>query len=855
MSSKNKKRPDRVTRTAANAPREEVERLIAKERLKDAVKQAKICFRDDPTPEHHQLLERVYFLRANQLLADAMPTSAKEVAYHLLDFGVTDAGLLEQVTRLLISVGLSREAKAFQGRIESPEVLERLALEEADLAVVHPGRASSATDEIRQGGQTIRAAIEAIQNGDDDEAKGLEVLRNIARGSPFADWKLFARGLAAHHRGDEAETKANWDRLNPARAAARIASALRKLAEPSRPPSPAGEKGISHIEALERRVFGVQVLEPLGQLASFLADGRWDKVVRQIGVVRQLLARIDPALPERLTRVFYSLLIRESRDLDFDDATALVRDFTRAAQPLSNDPRWNKLWALIREGNRGDLEEADAYWRSYLDDLETLPSLNQDERLLARALVLNHLGKEHVEEAEACGPSPKGKFPTEGHRHEYESERNRAIACFEASMKLAPGHSPTYHALIKTYKNWDRPDDAAAVARRLLKSFPNDFDGLVFLFDHHFRRQEPDLALQYAQRARTLKPLDQTTIDNEWAVHILRARELALKSHWDEGRAEFEAAAQLRPDLVTTLHVQARRAVFEFKAGQAERSATLIADALKSLPEAAAFWLALLIEAIRYKLPKAERDRFDTHWTAEHSQKVTSETAGALAKLMAPFLANKIEYKGSVGHINQVVAYLKRTTKIKYAHDDLVKVCEFLILLDKQKTLLGQLVKRGLKLFPNSPAFLLFSASLELSKGPSGGGNFRLAQYQLKMALERAEASSDPSHTVLLPEIRGKLSKIEDLVSSAMPFLFGGFGGNPFAGAARMGGFGKALEDMMGRMFDDEDDDEWDDDEWDDDEWDDAPVNLPVPLPLPRAAETGPKKSKPKSKSKPKKKG
>ena len=54
------------------------------------VRQAKICHRDQPTPEHHRLLSG-YLLRAEELRKNGMPAAAQEVAMHLLEFGVTDS--------------------------------------------------------------------------------------------------------------------------------------------------------------------------------------------------------------------------------------------------------------------------------------------------------------------------------------------------------------------------------------------------------------------------------------------------------------------------------------------------------------------------------------------------------------------------------------------------------------------------------------------------------------------------------------------------------------------------------------------------------------------------------------------
>src|SRR3954447_14870142 len=111
MASKNKKQRQSAT---AGGLCQEVERLMAKDRLKDAVKQAKLCYKEESTPEHHRLLERAYLLRAEQLWKNAMPTAAQEVARHLLDFGITDPTLVEDAARLLMAVGMAKDALKLQ---------------------------------------------------------------------------------------------------------------------------------------------------------------------------------------------------------------------------------------------------------------------------------------------------------------------------------------------------------------------------------------------------------------------------------------------------------------------------------------------------------------------------------------------------------------------------------------------------------------------------------------------------------------------------------------------------------------------------------------------------------------------
>ena len=138
MASKNTRSAQPATAVKSSALRLEVERLIQKERYKDAVKQAKLCFKEEGTPENHRLLERAYFLRARQLLQLGMPASAVEVAQHLLDFGVTANDWVDEFVRLLMSLGLSPKAFQIQERLGRPELKDELAELAADQAVIHP---------------------------------------------------------------------------------------------------------------------------------------------------------------------------------------------------------------------------------------------------------------------------------------------------------------------------------------------------------------------------------------------------------------------------------------------------------------------------------------------------------------------------------------------------------------------------------------------------------------------------------------------------------------------------------------------------------------------------------------------
>jgi tetratricopeptide (TPR) repeat protein len=819
---------------ASAALRVETERLIAKERYKDAVKQAKLTFKEEASPENHRLLEQAYFLRARQLLQQGMRTSAVEVAQHLLDFGVTSSGSVEELVRLLIALGFEKHALQIQERLGSPELKQQLGALAADRVVIHPESAGPALPELARDAGLVRQALEKLQAGDEEGA--MVVLRDLPRSSPLSEWKLFVRGLAAFYRQDQAEIRANWDRLDPKRTAAAIAQRLRRMSAES-----TGTDS-NALEPMEKLVFGEPILDRLQQVRTFAANHEWPKVLRLIGPLRHALNQIDPKLAERLTVVLIGSLIKSVQDMTWTETERVITQFTRVAQPMTIDPRWNRLWAIVWDGPQADdISGTIRHWVQYIQDLETIASLSPPERALAQAIVWGHvagLNNEDVEflmeELEGLPSSP---FKLPGHRKKGETTndpdlaaaKKEVIDCLERGIRLAPTYLPNYKLLVEFHAEWKDARGMEAAAKRLLAAFPDNTDALELLGRHHFQKNDLAAALPYIQRARRTKPLDASLRSLEWMIRVGLARLFAISKKWDEGRAEFAAADELLPEYLHQYGYLARKAIFEHKAGQAGPSDRYLEEARAQLVEPAPLWLALVIESIRYHMPKSSLDAYTKLWEADQKKKVRSETAGVLAGQMEGFLAAGIEYPNRDTHIDQVVAYLKRTMRLKYRREDIEQVVEFLTRLPDQFDLLEKLVKAGLKQHPDSASLNMRAADVEMTKGQGFAGT-RSAQRYLETALKLAEASTDPKVTELLPVIRKHLGVISELTERMGPFGFPFGGGMPFG------------PDFLDAL-DFEDDDEYDD-EFDGD--DDGPVfgRFPSPRPAPKGASSKGKKKK-----------
>jgi hypothetical protein len=781
-------------------PAQEVSRLLEKGHYKDAIKQAKLCFRAEGTTENRRLLERAYSLRARQLLGRAMATSAREVAGHLLEFGVTDPALVADTAALLVSLGMNRESLRLQERLDSPEVKERLRRQAADQAVLRPEHSVEQPPELRHDAGQVRAALEALAAGD---ATGMvERLRAIPRSSLLADWKLFARGLAAFYRGTSHEARANWDRLDPDRASARIARVLLGRAD--------GAKEAKVPTAIEKQVFGEPVIAALEQLRDLMVHERWAEAVRAIGSLKFSLRGIDPALPARLTRILYGSILRAAMALPYAKAKQLVDDFTRLSEPLPIDPRWNRFWALIWEGPQGDAENADQYWRAYIEDLQQLPSLTPEERKLAKAMVLNKLALDFLEGAEDWGPDEdEYDFDDEddaGVELDAEEMVGEAIELLEESAAVCPTHLPTYLLLMKAHLDRGEETEAVAVANRLLERFPDHAETLGFLAKHYLNH-DPARGLDFVRRARKIKPLDKHLRGLEWYAHVASARACALERRWELGRAEFAAAEEMTPASEAGYSYLAKKATFELKAGQDATAEALVAEAQSQLQEPTPLWLVLEIEARRYGLPRTKIKLYADRFKARLKAKGTPADAGELADLVLAYFDSGITYTGRDKHVQDVRAYLKKNRGLKFSHDELRSVCEFFTRFPyKRDSTLEDLARRGRQAHPASPYFLYLLPSIQIKRSQWA---FFMSHHRkdLEKALELAQASSDERDAMLVPRIKETLAAISGPHGMPLPFLQFGPSGRERGETESQ----PSLFDLFDAFDDDDEGDEYDD--------------------------------------------
>jgi tetratricopeptide (TPR) repeat protein len=718
MATKQKQRP----KQGAGGLLQQARRALEKGDFKQALKDAKVAYRQQPSPEVRPLLERAYLGRARQLHRAGLPSEAQAVVEGLLDLGSTDAEVQEALPELLVALGLFNRLAKINGGTAVLEEGNPLYSRAADHAVLLPEKAPASLPAVRRGAEAIRQALAAIEA--DDEAAAMTAMKDIPRTSPFADWKYFVRGLAAYYRQEPVEMAANWDRLEAGRFAARIAASLKVLADPSVVPLD-DFRSSDTLARLGSKVLGGPIMAQLLKLQAHIAARRYHDAVKVLRGANPLLKQLDPALPQRLTRLLYASIAHDGDPKSLRELAAV--------DALPVDPHWNCGLAMAWENYCGDadpyddeyqedIDHIDRHWRAYEQDLIGIECLSPAERQLARGMVWNRLGHNWARELNtACSC---------GSRHgPDENSQRRTIESFEQALSLAPELLDAYQGLADAYSDGGDREEAVATQRRLLERFPEHLPTLLALISYHLRRDQPLAAREFSLRAQRLKPLDPKIKKLVWLVHAAAARRHALAHRWDEGRAEFAAAEKIDGSAIDAAHLLCGRAALEFKAGDAELAHRFLDQALGGLDQAAVL-LLMAIAGRRYALPHATAEEFTQRWSSSLKKSRQAPSLGFMSQILCDHLEREIDYPGRTEHVTALVALLRRSRRIRNWHPGSLRhVIQFLVTASEKEgkpiggddhlEMMRDLANKGRRKFPEFAIFPLMCGGLELRKNPA----------------------------------------------------------------------------------------------------------------------------------------
>ncbi len=728
-------------------------REFEKRDYKQALKDAKVCHRQDPAEPHRRLLEQALCARALELVKLGLTPQARDVADDLLELGITDSGVQEQSAALFFSLGMqSAKTPALSAEAEA-ELLQKL----ADRAVAKPQSGASLPAEVRQGANTIRQALEAIEQN--READALSLLKGISRNSPFADWKLFARGLAAYYREDNLEMGANWERLDSQRPAATIAETLRAMAESDRSLVP--EDVRIRVGRLERKCMQTSAFSNLGDLQRLMLDEDDEGVLRHIKTNAVGMRKLDADLKARIVPILIQWGIQYLTESGF-------REMTRYLEALPLDPHWHRTWALFWEDPENDDPQlAEESWRNYLEDLPRIQSFSPAEQSLADSLVCLRVAGLLMEEIGWYENSPV-EVPEmlEGLAEEY----------FTRCIQQTPTLKEAYREFSLAQKSWGQPDRAIQTLEQFLEHVPDAFEEIIEVGVHHLNRGDPFRGRDLVYKAMRLKPLDQNAKNLAFAANLRVARELAQFNKWEEARNMLAEAESLDETGKQRMELLCRKAALEIKAGQIELGRELAEEAQNAVEDPTPALLILVMEASRYQLPDEWREEWSRAWDAALKRKVNTATAGRMCEQMFANIVGGVEYPSREHQVQGLLKYVERSTRYKYQAEELMFVCEFLHEMGETK-FLAKMIRKGRKNLADFPFFHLLAGKLELDKGPVQCNRGK-ASKAFEQALKTAERSDHPDAKKWAEIARDSITLLREYKMPAFPF----FGGRPSGG-------------------------------------------------------------------------
>ena len=756
--------------------KERVERAMREGRFQQALELAKQLHKSEPTQVQLELVKQAYLGRARQLRTQGHSRDAAVVLRAALAVDRTTPAWLDQIAVELTQCGELKEALDLLG--QAPDAVAPILGHAVDAALQKEAVGRAALPEaLHADFDRIVLAFQQVEAGRDDDAR--VTLQAMGLRSPFLEWKVLLRGLQAYYAKDDARARENWQRLAPDRLPARLAAPFRFHIDPEF----RGAQSPETQNALQRqldRVQGAATLAPqLRQLRAALAKPDSLAVAfRQAEALLPALQREAPQLVERLASCFYWAAIETGPD----DVLRYKRVFGRPAY----DPNFSRLEALANDRG-GNLEEAHKNWQKYEKEIAADPKAwpaGQADRV--RALIWLRMGR-----GAASIPSPEemARLPAflRNHPDRPLPLNPSAEQCFRRSLELAPDLLEAHETLFQLHVRARQEVKAEKAARALLKQFPDHLPTLEGLSELLLEKEKYAEALEMLQRARKANPLNRELRSRVAYAHTLTARDHVMRDRFDDARREYRTALDLQ-DPGHVFSLLSRWAACEFRAGQTERAEELLQQARDRAPAPLAVAYQMLVEAVRMKLNRTLKARFDKEFKAGLKEPPTAAAATALADFTVSLMKNGVTYFGQKTHAKQVIAYIDRTPVADFTEPQMEAACAALVELKAVRSA-RRLTETASAKFNQNPVFPYLEALTYMT-----GDLENVRAYQVKPMLEHArrlaEASPpDAKRDKLLQDIQDRLAAL----AAANPYAMG------------------FMPDFFESMFDDDDDDEYDD--------------------------------------------
>ena len=742
-------------------------------RTQQALELAKQLQKAEPTPAHGSLLREAYLDRARHLREQGYTRDAASVLEAALAAEGADPAWLEKVAWELAAAGGIRRALDLLGRLPESAARTQILARAAD-AALRQGKAGRALlpEPLQEPFDRIIQAFGQLEAGQDEAAR--ETLQGIGLQSPFLDWKVLLRGLAAYYQGDDTRALENWQRLSADRLPARLAAPLRFAIDPTfrTAQDPSAQAALQR-EA--ERLADPGLPAALRRLQAALARGEdLRHAFRLAEGVLPALRQAEPHLVGRLASCFYWAIIQGGQPEDMNRYRGVF------GEP-ADDPGFARLQALVGE-HLGNFAQAHKHWQEFERTVAAHPAAwPGDQARRVRALIWCHMGRNG---ARAPDEEMMARLPPflRDHPARPPALKPGPEECFQRSLELAPDQRDAYQELFHYYQHAKKVKKAEGAARQLLARFADDLATLEALADLRVEQQDYAEGLELLQRALKVNPLDRRLRGKLSTTHLFSARAHAEAGRFDAARAEYRTALAL--DTKGEAAVLCKWAACEFKAGDNARGEELLRQALAKAGVPIGIAFSMLIEATRLKLARPLKARFNQWFVDSLAEPPTAAGVHDVLDTAAVHRLSGVTYYGQKTHEKKVLGYAERARKgVDFSEAQLQGICRSLRALEAMRPLRA-FAALGRRQFPANPYFPFVEADSYLAK------NTEYQTWRVGHLLDEASGLAaqlppeDPNRGLLqdIQERRQALRALNPFQALFDSFAGGPFGDGPFGG-------------------------------------------------------------------------
>nr|MCU0719459.1 hypothetical protein [Pirellula sp.] len=385
-----------------------------------------------------------------------------------------------------------------------------------DVAIFASQARQQLSAELQTEAALVADSLDKIHRGCFESA--MADVKGIPASSPYADWKLFVRGYIAFCQRDLSTAHRNWERLDPARRASRVARSLLSASTPPEqvePPVNLEDKPSSNLSGTGTSGTGTSGTGTSGELLrQFLSCSNPVAAARRIADALNIKdASAFSVKQAKLLEGFSSTYRRAYPDLVNSFLQSIVRiiarqprggvlnDLLKFATAPDFDPKWNLLQSFLANRSEPGEPSCEPYVKAYLEtDLPLVKSLTEEARSALKSLCWLELGKMRL--ASSIRRAVMDRMSPISICRKIEGDDGhillaKAIEAYpknrEAHLELIQFLETFNHLEMQLGEDTDSREVFEAKAN-FVEHFPNEVETILWLVDWYFDHDEIDKA-------------------------------------------------------------------------------------------------------------------------------------------------------------------------------------------------------------------------------------------------------------------------------------------------------------------------------------------------------------------------